>query len=311
MNSPKFLNYETRPLKFTERKMLLSVFNRIVNYYKNDYQYIGFGGVAFTDFKLFHRELHIKEMCSIEGGKFSIEKLEYNCPYSFINIYQNLSSKILSEIELNKKTIVWLDYDETLDDYFFDDIAILFSRLPVGSIYLMTCNRELKSSATREEYTSEQFKEKFGNNVPFLLKNSAFAGENNHKTIKKLLEFQIQKTLKERANSTSEDFKFNQLFNILYQENRGANMFTYGGIITEKEFDVENLLLSDFEFISPEDIPYKLEIPNFTRKEIDLVDSHLSISEADLVSKKVITQIELDKYKKTYKYLPNFFFFLL
>ena len=194
MNSPKFLNYETRPLKFTERKMLLSVFNRIVNYYKNDYQYIGFGGVAFTDFKLFHRELHIKEMCSIEGGKFSIEKLEYNCPYSFINIYQNLSSKILSEIELNKKTIVWLDYDETLDDYFFDDIAILFSRLPVGSIYLMTCNRELKSSATREEYTSEQFKEKFGNNVPFLLKNSAFAGENNHKTIKKLLEFQIQKT---------------------------------------------------------------------------------------------------------------------
>ena len=84
-------------------------------------------------------------------------------------------------------------------------------------------------------------------------------------------------------------------------------MFTYGGIITEKEFDVENLLLSDFEFISPEDIPYKLEIPNFTRKEIDLVDSHLSISEADLVSKKVITQIELDKYKKTYKYLPNFF----
>ena len=72
---------------------------------------------------------------------------------------------LLRKIELNKKTIVWLDYDETLDDYFFDDIAILFSRLPVGSIYLMTCNRELKSSATREEYTSEQFKEKFGNNV--------------------------------------------------------------------------------------------------------------------------------------------------
>ena len=68
MNSPKYLNYETRPAKFTERKMLLSSFLRICNLYGGNYQYIGLGGVSFTDFKLFHKELHIDEMYSLEGG---------------------------------------------------------------------------------------------------------------------------------------------------------------------------------------------------------------------------------------------------
>ncbi|MDR2123193.1 MAG: hypothetical protein LBP34_08725 [Flavobacteriaceae bacterium] len=308
MNSPKFLNYETRPLKFTERKMLLSAFNRIINHYQNNYQYIGFGGISFTDFKLFHKELHINEMCSIEGGNFSIEKLQFNCPYSFINIYQNNSTNILSELELDKRTIVWLDYDSVLDNYFFDDISVLFSKLPVGSIYLMTCNRELKLSETREEYTIEQFKEKFGNNIPYNLRNSDFIGGNNYKTIRILLNLQIKKTLSERLNSTFEDLEFNQLFNILYQENRGAKMFTYGGLIAEKGSKVkDDILLDDFEFISLEETPYKLEIPNFTRREIDLVDNHLSTKEIELINKNIITQSELDKYKRTYKYLPNFF----
>lgn len=84
-------------------------------------------------------------------------------------------------------------------------------------------------------------------------------------------------------------------------------MFTYGGLISEKDFDTTEILLTDFEFISLEDAPYKLDIPNFTRKEIDLVDTHLLINEPELINKKIITQIELDKYKKTYKFLPSFF----
>ena len=63
----------------------------------------------------------------------------------------------------------------------------------------------------------------------------------------------------------------------------------------------------DFEFITFDEIIYKLDIPNFTRKEIDLVDAHLLTNETDLINKKIITQIELNKYKKTYKFLPNFF----
>ena len=91
MNSSKRLNYETRPAKFTERKMLLSSFLRICNLYGGNYQYIGLGGVSFTDFKLFHKELHINEMYSLEGGDFSKEKLQINLPFSFIKIIKERS----------------------------------------------------------------------------------------------------------------------------------------------------------------------------------------------------------------------------
>jgi hypothetical protein len=307
MDSPKFLNYETRPLKFTERKMLVSALTRIVNFFGNNYQYIGLGGVAFTDFKLFHKELHISDMSSIEGGKFSMEKLLYNCPYPFVKIYKNLSTNALNNMSFDKKTIVWLDYDGVLDNYFFDDITTLFSKLPKGSVYLVTCNRELKDKQTRDSYTVDVFKEKFGNNIPFDLKNSDFSGGNDYKIIHKLLLAQIEKTLKERAVSLNENLSFYQLFNFLYEENRGAKMYTFGGIINDIEWDYTSIDLSEFNFINIDDNIYKIDIPNFTRKEIDLVDSHLINKEQELLTLNIIDNKDLVKYKDSYKYLPQYF----
>lgn len=109
MNSPKHLNYETRPAKFAERKMLLSTFLRICNHFKHDYQYIGLGGLSFTDFKLFHKELHIENMYSIEGGRFEEERVKFNLPYSFIEIFHEFTSDALTKIDLTKKSLVWLD----------------------------------------------------------------------------------------------------------------------------------------------------------------------------------------------------------
>ena len=57
MKSATVLNYETRPCKFVERRMLLASIARIMGVLKLRYQYIGFGGLSFTDFKLFHKEL--------------------------------------------------------------------------------------------------------------------------------------------------------------------------------------------------------------------------------------------------------------
>ena len=80
MKSPTVLNYEIRPCKFAERRMLLASFARIIGVFKQQYQYVGFGGLSFTDFKLFHRELHINTMYSIEG--------EYCKPKNHIRVFQ-------------------------------------------------------------------------------------------------------------------------------------------------------------------------------------------------------------------------------
>ncbi|WP_298486995.1 O-methyltransferase [uncultured Maribacter sp.] len=306
MNSPKYLNYEVRPFKFTERKMMLASLQRICSYFGSDYQYIGLGGLSFADFKLFHKELHIDDMISIEGGSFSQEKLEFNSPYSFIEILKERTTTALNRIDLNKKTLIWLDYDGVLDNYFFDDITTLFSKLPEGSIYIVTCNKELKVDETRKEYDKEKFKEKFGSLVPFDINNKDFSSANNHKTIRKMISNHITKILKNRSE-VDIDLKFIQLFNLIYQEYRGANMYTFGGIIASKDFDISSLSLNDFDFLSDDESSYKIEIPNLTRKEVELVNSKVHKKEEDLIEMNIISESDLRKYKKSYKYIPHFY----
>ena len=305
MNSSKRLNYETRPAKFTERKMLLSSFLRICNLYGGNYQYIGLGGVSFTDFKLFHKELHINEMYSLEGGDFSKEKLQINLPFSFIKIIKERSTIALNKLDLDRRTLVWLDYDDTLKPYMFEDIEILLRRMPIGSVYLMSCNKELKSDETGDEYTVEEFREIYGDLVPFELKAKDFSASEDYKTIRTMFSTFINKIMKER----DEEIKFQQLYNFLYQENRGAKMYTFGGVITEEGRTISSLNLSDFDFIKESEDPYKIKIPNLTSKEIDLINRNISDEEAlkELINKKIVTESEINEHKQTYKYLPNFY----
>jgi len=306
MNSPLKINYELRPAKFVERKMLLTSLANICKHYKCDYQYIGFGGIAFTDFKLFHKELHINEMISIEGGsQVEEERIKFNKPFSFINLEFGLSTTILPKINLNKPSIVWLDYDDVLNNNMFEDIAILFRKLPIGSVYLFSSNRELKDKNTGNEYEIESFKEKFGTLAPFNIKNKDFSGTENFKTIRKMLLSHASSFLTER-NLSKENLKFHQLYNFLYQENRGAKMFTFGGIIEKDDFQIKDLGICGFDFLKTKEEPYRIKIPNLTNKETDWINKHFG-TEEKLISSKIVKKEDLDKYKKTYKYLPNFY----
>lgn len=308
MNSPKKINYETRPFKFTERKMLLSTFIRLCNKYDSPYQYIGFGGLTFTDFKLFHKELHIEKMHSIEGGDFSMERLSFNSPYSFIKIHKNLSTNALLKIDLSKKSIIWLDYDDDLDNFMFDDLSLLMNKLPIGSIYLMTCNRQLKSEETGTFYQVNEFNEKFGSKAPFGIKTKDFSGEESHKTIRKMLLTHIDNIITGR-NRNNECIKFQQLYNLIYQENRGAKMFTFGGIITREDTEFKSLNLNDFSFLSINDNVYKIEIPNITFREEILINQYIGDEDKikELNLKKIIEEKDIEKYVAVYKFLPNFF----
>jgi hypothetical protein len=285
--------------------MLLASLAKVCNYYKGTYQYIGFGGLAFTDFKLFHKELNIDLLTSIEGGNFSIEKLQFNSPYSFINIITDFSTNALSKINLKEKSLVWLDYDGTLDNYMFQDIQILFSKLPEGSIYLISCNRELKCKSTSKEYTTKEFENKFDNLVPFGIKQKDFTSKNNYKTIRKMILNVINTTLKSRNLSESSNLDFFQLFNLKYEENRGARMYTFGGIIGDKKTTLHDLDLSFFDFITEDEEAYNLEIPNLTQKEIELINTNFD-NTTTLVDK-ILDFKEVEIYKKIYRYLPRFF----
>ena len=135
MNSPLLFNYELRPCKFVERRMFIMSLSRVIARFGGDYQYVGFGGLSFTDFKLFHKELNIDKMVSIEAGEDIMdERLAFNKPYSCISILRGLSTDQLPQVDFSGKTIVWLDYDESLKEYFFDDLSYVLGKFVPGSL---------------------------------------------------------------------------------------------------------------------------------------------------------------------------------
>ena len=305
MESPTFLNYEIRPCKFVERRMLLVSLARIMGALKLQYQYIGFGGLTFTDFKLFHRELHINNMYSIEGG-YCMSKLEFNKPYSCISILHGQSTEMLPSIELNKRpSIIWLDYDGVLSIDIFSDLELIFHAVPRGSIYIMSCNRQLKKD--NNPYTNEELKEKFGKLVPYNIQENCCKDAHSANTIRSMIENHCRKTLKDR-NKLGETLVYKSLFNIRYGEYRGARMFTCGGIILDEQEQDIDLNLRDLEYIGTEQ-PYEINIPNLTYKEANSLNQVLNLPDKEkaLVEDGIISEEEIELYKKNYKYLPNFY----
>ena len=51
---------------------------------------------------------------------------------------------MLPNIDLTIPSLIWLDYDGVLKNYMFEDLEIIFHTIPAGSIFIMSCNRELK-----------------------------------------------------------------------------------------------------------------------------------------------------------------------
>ena len=306
MNSPKTLNYEVRPCKFVERRLLLSSLNQIVPRFKVDYQYIGFGGVAFTDFKLFHKELNINTMHSIEGGVFSRGRLEFNKPYSCINLLFGNSTDKLLDLDLSKPSIVWLDYDNALNEAVFIDIDILFRSLPHGSVYIISCNRELKNE-NNQTMKKDELEERFKGYTPFDLDGDCCADVKAPTTIKRMISACCHGKLKERNRLDNSNLKFVPLYNIKYQENHGARMYTYGGVILDGEYDEKEIIDSIPSLLKPE-VLLNIDVPNLTYMEALYLNQILNDrrKEDEVIENGLISTNDLQKYKMFYKYMPNF-----
>ena len=115
MASYEFVNYRLRTAKGTERKMLCEVMRRLSVFGPvEQYSYVGFGSIYFTDFLLFHKVLGFQEMHSIEAEAKPSEdpliqnRFEFNKPYSCVKIHYGRASERLPDIEWKqKKAAVW------------------------------------------------------------------------------------------------------------------------------------------------------------------------------------------------------------
>lgn len=306
MNTPLMFNYELRPCKFVERRMFIMSLSRVIARFGGDYQYVGFGGLSFTDFKLFHKELNIDKMVSIEAGEdITDDRLDFNRPYSCISIMRGKSTDQLTQVDFSKKTIVWLDYDEPLHEYYFDDLSYVLGKVVAGSVILISCNTKLHKQK-EQPYTDEEFRTVFGSYLPADIGVNYCHGKNSATTLMRMFRQSCESTINERNQAIEDRLRFRSLYFFTYKD--GAPMMTYGGIVLPERINDAELNFDGLSFIG--EGQYDIEIPLLTMREAIVLNRVLNDNtkeESEIISLSILDRDGIDKYKELYKYMPNYF----
>jgi hypothetical protein len=301
------INYNIRTAKSIERKMILNIVKEIFKYHDiSRCRYIGMGSTYFADFKLFHRELHINNMISFEMEDSLMPRVDFNKPYKCINVLPGKSTELLEDIwDENLIDFLWMDYDNELEYDYFNDVELIFSNIQPGGIYLMSCNRGLKN------HSMTSFKEKFGELAPLDISMDDLSGNKDYITIHRMLTNKINEVLTQRNYLLSDEDKlvFRQLFFFTYKD--GAPMISFGGLIDKVNsgFTLEKYNLQYFDFVMTSNDRYTIDPPLLSYKEVLLLNAFLPDSE-DVIGLlpeiNFIPRSDLNRYRKFYKYLPNY-----
>lgn len=307
--SGRQVNYNVRTAKSVERHMIVDTVKELFKGYSVDQKrYIGFGSFYFTDFKLMHKALHIDNMVSIEKFTSDTQRVNFNKPYKCIDVRFGESQNLLPKLKWKKgyKDFIWMDYDKGLQTNMFLDCEIIFKNAAAGSVYLMTCNKQLK------DYDLDAFKMKFDGLVPVGTVEKNLSSINSAKLIRLMFLSKIEEVIMQRNYKLSDDekLKFVPLLFFTYSDSV-AEMMSFGGVLIRNDFDANKLQtdLSYLPFVRFDDNEYEISPPNLTYKEIHHFNGHLPNNEEDLMDLEELVFIPKEEklnYLKLYRYMPTY-----
>ncbi|MGN8277498.1 O-methyltransferase [Pseudomonas sp. SMN5] len=309
------IDYSLRPAKYAERKMLVDIFRRLTPFQPiEDYGYVGFGSVWFSDFILFHKSLGIKNMVSIEASEGARERFEENRPFQISMKFSN-SSEALPKLNWDQRTVAWLDYDDTLVTSMLHDVRSVASRAVSGSILAVSVQC-MKAKALIEYHEEndpskasaiERFRQTFGRErVPDEARDEDLAGWPYGKLCRKILTTEIELALSDRNTNPETAMQFIPICEIEYQDD--ARMTTIVGIFVSPE-EIERYKSCSFnklDFMPIDNKAIRIEMPKLTVRELRKIEQQLPNIEGVELSLGSIPRSDAEKFCKMYRYFPNF-----
>lgn len=310
-NSGWKINYALRPAKGVERKLICEILRKVNNsFLMSDYRYIGFGSCYFSDFILFHNELNIKKLISLERYDDKKDRFEFNKPYGYVNMKYGESSYVLDrQIEWDSETkdIIWLDYDSALDSAMINDIELCVNKIVSGSIVILSFNSTIQANEKGERKPA--IYERFDvNKLPVTFGEKDLDPVVCYVFFHKLLKICIEKALFEKNSRYVEkcdQYSYNQIIFFKYKD--GAPMLTLGYVFY-KNSDNDKINNCKFNYVEgyTNDEPYSIDIPNLTAKEIQEINKHIPDTERVQTELPFLTEAEIEKYIKIYRLFPHY-----
>lgn len=320
-NSFEKINYSLRPAKSIERKMILQFCSRLSLFdFVENYHYIGFGSIYYSDFILLHKMLNIKKMSSIEFER-NESRARFNLPFNCIELLPGHSNiqlpKIVNE---NERNITWLDYDSPLSSAALDDIQTYAGETSSGSMLLVTFNANSDENPCLGadmdalfEYRQNELKKRISEKkIPEISKPLQLNKKNLHKLYREIVINEIEETLAKRNSKVipAEEIIYRQILNFEYAD--GSKMMTLGFIFFQ-QLDAEKFNQCKFEELEQyRDCyePYKINAPKLTSEEIRALNKMLPKREGipyeiPTVNNKTFNEA-CEEYAEVYQYFPEF-----
>lgn len=309
-------DYSLRPAKNIERKMLAEMFGRLSVFRPTtDYEYVGFGSVYFTDYALFHRQLGLTPMYSMESDLEGIARAEFNVPFGCVKVVAGKSSECLPGMAFDRPTIVWLDYDFELCELVLQDVRTVVSKQceqgDSGVIVLASVDAESKrllrpKSVPEDELEDwpeepiDQFQRLVGaHNTPADLSIAHLRGDKLAETYRKVYSTAIQSVVTDYPG-----WNYQQLANFRYAD--GAEMATFGGILFESSQSslLEQAAFHRLDFVQGGDAFYRVAAPRLTFREIHALAGCVELGECP--PNIPIRASDFEDFKRVYRYFPAF-----
>lgn len=299
--------------------MFIEAFRKLSSFQKIEkYQYIGMGSTYFNDFILYHRNLGINDMISIEDKIVDKGRFNFNKPYSCIKIKYGTSNEVLPTLSWQKKSVIWLDFDGHLTKDVLSDINTVIERAKSGSFLVITVKAHPDNlDANNPNLRMENLTSRIGEDkIPLSTTDKSLTSKNLHKLYRTIMVNEIDSSLskKNRILSLQNKMNYAQVFNITYQDN--AKMLTIGGIVYSNR-DKRKYLNTGIEslpYYSNSDTVFDIKVPNLTLKEIKYLDALLP-NNIDIKTgifkknRKNVANLPIDdiiNYSKIYRYFPTF-----
>lgn len=299
------VHYEFRPAKQVERRMLLDILQRLmeVGFPISSYQYTGLGSLWFIDFILFRRYLGIRHMVSVEGSYDVEKRVHFNKPYGNIEIVMGDVADYIPSLSIDRKHILWLDFDYFIRQEAIDTIVLATAQLSSGSLLFVTIDVEPPVKDGRPRQWRQYFKKEVGDYLGNYDKDRQFSRS-------KLVEINahvIENAIKHGLSGRNE-VKFLPLVNFVYAD--GHQMLSVGGMIGTAEDDrkLQTLNKMHLPFLRNSIVsnPYEIRVPLLTRKERLHLDSVMPCRPSWKPREFAMKAEDIKAYREIYPYFPAY-----
>lgn len=311
----KRIDYSLRPAKHAERRMLCDLFRRLRPFGRlEDYVYVGFGSVWFSDFSLFHRALGIREMISIEEADTARERIEANKPFR-IPVDYRPSNDALPDLDWLKNLFIWLDYDDPISTDMLLDMKTVARRAKSGTALAVSvqCSCAPQVAEAEQDHAAgalgslERFVALFGRErVPDGTLNIDLYGWRFGNLSRRILLQEIQAELATRNAADGTSVFFHPVCEIEYED--GAKMTTVVGVFCSPEDEalLQQCHFDGLDFLHDGPKPVRISVPKITAREFKLLESQLPLPEGGELAIGTIPLAEARHFSKMYRYLPSY-----